>query len=33
VHPDLDAVGALRATVDPEGMFRNPYTDRIFGTA
>ncbi|AWT26412.1 L-gulono-1,4-lactone dehydrogenase [Corynebacterium provencense] len=32
VHPDLDAVGALRATVDPEGMFRNPYTDRIFGT-
>ncbi|HIW92307.1 MAG TPA: FAD-binding protein [Candidatus Corynebacterium avicola] len=31
VHPDLDTVGAVRAEVDPEGMFRNPMVDRIFG--
>ncbi|MDN6352953.1 MAG: dehydrogenase, partial [Corynebacterium sp.] len=31
VHPDLDAVGAVRAEVDPDGMFRNPMVDRIFG--
>jgi FAD-linked oxidoreductase len=31
VHPDLEAVGSLRAEVDPQGMFRNPMVDRIFG--
>ncbi|WP_448853609.1 D-arabinono-1,4-lactone oxidase [Corynebacterium frankenforstense] len=31
VHPHLDAVGELRARVDPQGVFRNPMVDRIFG--
>lgn len=31
VHPDLDAVAALRAEVDPDGMFRNAMVDRVFG--
>lgn len=31
VHEDLDTVGELRASVDPDGMFRNAYVDRIFG--
>jgi FAD-linked oxidoreductase len=31
VHPDLAEVAALRATVDPDGVFRNGYVDRVFG--
>lgn len=31
VHEDLDAVGELRAATDPDGVFRNPYVDRVFG--
>ncbi|MDN6438838.1 MAG: FAD-binding protein [Corynebacterium nuruki] len=32
VHEELDAVGQLRAATDPDGVFRNPYVDRVFGT-
>lgn len=31
VHEDLTTVAALRSQVDPDGMFRNPYVDRVFG--
>ncbi len=31
VHEDLATVAALRSQVDPDGMFRNPYVDRVFG--
>lgn len=31
VHEDLAAVADLRALIDPDGMFRNPYVDRVFG--
>ncbi|MEJ6548662.1 D-arabinono-1,4-lactone oxidase [Corynebacterium sp. USCH3] len=31
VHPDLGEVADLRSRVDPDGMFRNPMVDRIFG--
>ncbi len=31
MHEDLTTVAALRSQVDPDGMFRNPYVDRVFG--
>ena len=31
VHPHLSEVAELRARVDPDGVFRNPMVDRVFG--
>jgi FAD/FMN-containing dehydrogenase len=31
VHDDLDTVADLRVQVDPDGVFRNRYVDRVFG--
>jgi L-gulono-1,4-lactone dehydrogenase len=30
-YPDWDAFQAVRARLDPDGRFSNPYTDRVLG--
>jgi FAD/FMN-containing dehydrogenase len=31
LYPDWDAFQAVRARVDPHGLFRNDYVDRVLG--